>query len=143
MHFMEWLTCQTRVMYYSQFWTPEMVEYREEINKGNFGEEFWTFEKKRVLARSRWLFALRSVLDDIQSKRNIWKWPVMSQARKDYRRYVQLFMKKKKNLTLNSVEESDLKDLEFRLGYEMQLFCRKMGLFFLKQEKEHIETTKK
>jgi vacuolar protein sorting-associated protein 13A/C len=93
-------------------------------------------------ALSRWIYCCRAILEDVRQKRHLWRWETIRQARLDRRRYVDLYIKKKKNSLVN-VEIQECQRLEEELDYESQLFCRKVGLKFLQKDREYKDERKR
>ena len=99
-------------------------------------------EDKQKLARLRWVFCCRCVEGDLKRRRKEWSWDHMKRSRKKCRSYVDLYIKKKKK-TLNEKEEKTINRFEERMDYDLLMYCRLIGLNYLKEDRLYQEKTRK
>ncbi|CAK7241751.1 MAG: Vacuolar protein sorting-associated protein 13 [Sporothrix thermara] len=101
-------------------------------------QEYKKYQPKGVRPKEdprAWLkFAGNAVLSKIHERNRRWTWDYFRERRDDRRRYIDLFKKKKQNLTLTPDESDDITRLEWKLGYEDLRFWRSLARSQLKKE---------
>ncbi|EEP80464.1 conserved hypothetical protein [Uncinocarpus reesii 1704] len=90
--------------------------------------------------RAWFQFAGNAVLGKIHERNRRWTWDYIRERRDDRKRYIDLYKKQKRNITLSADETSDLKRLEEKSSYEDLRFWRSLGRHQLK--KEHVVAPK-
>ncbi|CAK7205487.1 Vacuolar protein sorting-associated protein 13 [Sporothrix eucalyptigena] len=101
-------------------------------------QEYKKYQPKGVRPKEdprAWLkFAGDAILSKIHERNRRWTWDYFRERRDDRRRYIELFKKKKQNLTLTPDEADDITKLEWKLGYEDLRFWRSLARSQLKKE---------
>ncbi|CAK7229600.1 Vacuolar protein sorting-associated protein 13 [Sporothrix bragantina] len=101
-------------------------------------QEYKKYQPKDVRPKEdprAWLkFAGDAVLSKIHERNRRWTWDYFRERRDDRRRYIELFKKKKQNLTLTPDESDDITKLEWKLSYEDLRFWRSLARSQLKKE---------
>ena len=94
--------------------------------------------RKKQLSRIRWVFCCAAIHDMVSQKKREWTWSHMKAFRQSSRRYVDLYIKTKKNASSDE-EREELRALEERMEFETQMHYRKIGLSFLRRDRLYQE----
>ena len=81
---------------------------------------------------------------DIEERRKKWRWEEMKRTREETKKYVELYVKKKKKgEKVKKEEEKEVERLERELGYWVLLFGRKLAADYLLKDKKYQEEVKR